>query len=108
MADAVRGMEILSDEFGWHVLCVQEFSDSTSVPTTFTGHQVFCGPPSGRHIRRPAIVVHREFVAGIVGDPIYTDTAVAVQLTTETTGCCWIISSSANLKRKVKGVTLLN
>ena len=71
--------EILESEFHWGILLIQEFSNA-SVPEEVAGHLLLCEPSNGGRNRRTCVVVHRDYRASVLGDPILHTRAVGVCL----------------------------
>ena len=65
-------------EFDWSVILFQEFNATKkSPPEVIDGHRVFSMTVTDGS-RRPAIIVKRESVEYVCGDPFFTDSSVAV------------------------------
>eukprot|EP00974_Lingulodinium_polyedra_P124197 11189696-Lingulodinium_polyedra.AAC.1 len=57
------------EEFKWNLLLLPEFTSANSRMDFCDGHRVYCrAPESGA--RLPAIIVHRDLVARVEGEPV--------------------------------------
>ena len=98
MRKAIRGFDVLEEEFAWAVLLLQEFTDSEH-PTDISGHLVICSPSIGGQWRRPAIIVHRDYKSRLLGDPLFTPCGVAACFWMPSVGKLWLISIHMDASR---------
>ncbi len=54
----------MEEDFAWAILLFQEFTNAVTFPSDISGHRVIRSPSIGGQWRkRPALVVHRDYLS---------------------------------------------